>query len=73
MKDSDIITKDIAFLSHGSKIDSIKYTVKNNVLICQESKRFLLPPTLLSLFFGPCASLAIYFSLINLSQEPFFC
>jgi hypothetical protein len=72
LKKSDIISNDIAFLGHGSKMSSIKHRFHNNVLICQESRKFLLPPTLLSFYFGPCISLAIYFSFIDLSKTPIF-
>ena len=70
MKNSNITAKDIAFLGHGSKMASIKHDFNNNILICKESRRFLLPPTLLSLFFGSYIPLAIYFSLIDLTKVP---
>lgn len=72
MENSDIISKDIAFLGHGSKMASIKHCFDKNVLICRERRRFLLPPILLSFYFGPCISLAIYFSFIELSNVPLF-
>jgi predicted nucleic-acid-binding Zn-ribbon protein len=72
LKNSDIIAKDIAFLGHGSKMASIKHRFDKNVLICRESRYFLLPPTLLSFYFGPCISLAIYFSFIEVSNVPLF-
>jgi len=72
MNNSEIVASDTAFLGHGSKMSSIKHTLKRNVLICQESQRFLLPPTLLSLYFGSFIPLALYFSWIDLSKEPVF-
>jgi hypothetical protein len=72
MNNSEIISSDTAFLGHGSKISSIKHTFNRNVLICQESQRFLLPPTLISFYFGSFIPLAIYFSWIDLAKEPVF-
>jgi len=72
MKNFNITAKDIAFLGHGSKMASIKHFFNNNILICQENQRFLLPPTLLSLFFGLYIPLSIYFTWIDLTKVPLF-
>jgi len=72
MENKDIVASDIAFLGHKSKMSSIKHKFINNVLICKESLIFLLPPKLLSFFFGPCLSTAIYLGLIDFTKAPFF-
>jgi len=72
MNNSEIISSDIAFLGHGSKMASIKHRFNHDLLICRESQCYLLPPTLLSLYFGLFIPLAIYYSLIDLSKTPLF-
>ena len=72
MTQKNIVSSEMAFLGHGSKISTIKFCFDNNVLVCQESRKFLLPPTILSFYFGPCVTLGAYYSLIDLSGVPFF-
>jgi len=72
MENKGIVASYKAFLGHKSKISSIKHKFDYNVLICKESLIFLLPPTLLSLLFGSCVSIAIYSGLIDLTKAPFF-